>query len=135
MKYEDCKYLKINEYNSKNNKECYLSVKFADELLPIIIYTYTANNVFEKQFFNYLPYLRMYKQRIIDNMRQGNSKLAAKYIDVVFAKTEKNFSIPVNDSNYLPSGWAKLIEQLYVEVVKFNTEYEEAKLESQIRNS
>lgn len=134
MKYEDCKYLKISNYNP-NYKEYYLNVKFIDRYLPIIAYSTDRYWHNTKSFRNYLPYLRMYKQRIIDNVRQGNYGRASKYYIDLLNKTEKNCTTEASDSNYLPSSWAKLIEQLYIEVVKFNVEYKEAYLESQIRNS
>ena len=134
MKYDECKYLKnIAEMLGVNEYE--LAVPLCNTYtLYIIGHGNSTHWSTELQFYNYLPYIKLYKQRIIDAARKGDTAKLTDFVKKLMDKTFDNNAQYVQDAENMPSGWAALVKQMYIEVLQINIEYEEACLESQIRN-
>ena len=130
MRYDECKYLRCND----SSKDFYLAVKLCNSYdLPIVSYTTAYRWHSDQMFFNYLPNFRLYKQRIINAAREGNMPLAEHYMRKVYEKTDENNSCYADSRSAIPSGWLKLIETFYKELILFNEEFENARLEGEIR--
>lgn len=130
MRYDECKYLRCNE----SSKDFYLAIKLCNSYdLPIVSYTTAFRWHSDQMFFNYLPNFRLYKQRIINAAREGNIPLAEHYLRKIYEKTDENNSCYADSRSAIPSGWLKLIETFYQELIMFNEEFENARLEGEIR--
>lgn len=134
MKYDECKYLKAIAETLGTNE-----YRLATQLCNVYtVYIIGHGNSLhwstELLFFNYLPYLKLYKQRIIDAARKGDTAKVTEFVNKIMDKTFDNNAQYVHDTETIPSGWAKLIEQTYTEVLQLNNEFEEARLEAQIRS-
>lgn len=134
MKYNDCKYLKKLASMLGSNEYELITPLCNCYTMYIVGHGNSMHWSTELQFYNYLPYLKLYKQRIIDAARNGNTTKVEDFVKKLMDKTFDNAAQAVQDAENMPSGWAKLVEQMYLEVLQFNNEYEEACLEAQIRS-